>query len=195
MDDPPPTPKSKPILEEIAAAQAAVDAAKAEVSALRLTTTLELTSAKNSRDALLELRGCAAARQFLSAAAQTSYDELYARVAKQLPRYGRLALFHADRLLQVVGERANAKGHLVEAWFRHLLFGQADFDKSPEHKYLDKLTDADATHLRVGARTPLVAAALAGTGGLSELLATAAGIPGAQLYYWRASSLEQLAAK
>jgi hypothetical protein len=92
-----------------------------------------------------------------------------ARVKKEVPpRTGRLALYHANRESRA-GERKRAKGLLIEALFRHLLYGNEGL--SEEWDFLDK-KGADSV-LRAGKDPSQVAKVLKGTGGMTELLSFA----------------------
>jgi hypothetical protein len=96
---------------------------------------------------------------------------VWGRVKAEVPaRAARLAIDHAVRELGAA-EPKRAKGFLIEALFRHLLYGRQDLLE--EWNFLEKAADADAAW-RAGGLQSQVAALLVGTGGMSELLACAA---------------------
>jgi hypothetical protein len=153
---------------ELQAAQTAYDAAEAKYRACPTSTTCEQRTLAGRREELCGTDAFAAAESFL--ANPGSLEEVWERVKAEVPaRAARLAIYHAVRELGA-GESKRAKGFLIEALFRHLLYGRQDLLE--EWNFLEKAADADAAW-RAGGLQSQVAALLVGTGGMSELLACA----------------------
>ena len=154
---------------ELQAAQTAYAAAEAKYRACPTSTTCEQRTLAGRREELCGTDAFAAAESFL--ANPGSLGDVWRRVKAEVPaRAARLAIDHAVRELGAA-EPTRAKGFLIEALFRHLLYGRQDLLE--EWNFLEKAADADAAW-RAGGLQSQVAALLVGTGGMSELLACAA---------------------
>jgi len=154
---------------ELQAAQTAYAAAEAKYRACPTSTTCEQRTLAGRREELCGTDAFAAAESFL--ANPGSLGDVWGRVKAEVPaRAARLAIDHAVRELGAA-EPKRAKGFLIEALFRHLLYGRQDLLE--EWNFLEKAADADAAW-RAGGLQSQVAALLVGTGGMSELLACAA---------------------
>ena len=163
----------------LAAAQTAYDAADAKYNACPTHTTREMRTWALRRQALCSTAAFATAQSFLTLANNpgTTFEQVWIRVKENVPvRFARLALYHAARELDAKNPQ-RARGFLIEAIFRHLLYG--DQDLSTEWRFVEAKGADEAW--RAGGRQSQVADLLQGTGGFSELLAGAA--PDAVLEY------------